>query len=111
MMTKTKEDDPEFGFNEHARSEKAEAIRKLQAAVSQLIRARNGSSITGGRGHIPLDAGRGRRRECLATRFDCRNIAGKCKKENRLEGGKPYESGFAVGRKFCKRTAAKLFEL
>jgi hypothetical protein len=109
-MNKIKEDDPEFGFNEHAQSKKAEAIRKLEAALSQLTGARDGSRFTGRRGDIRLDAGRGRRRECMATRFDRRNIAGQCKKENHFEGGDPFESGFAFNGKLRKGTAAELFE-
>ena len=47
----------------------------------------------------------------MATRFDCRDLAGQCKKENRFEGGKPYEFGLAIDDKFGKGTAAKLFTL
>ena len=46
----------------------------------------------------------------MATRLDYRNVAGRCKKENRFEGGKPYE--FAIRREIRKRhTTAKLFKL
>ena len=31
----------------------------------------------------------------MATRFDCRNLAGQCKEENCSEGGKSYEGGIA----------------
>ncbi len=110
-INKTKEDDPEFGFNEHGESEKAKAIRQLDGSISKLIGTRDGSRFTGRRGDICLDAGRRRRRECMATRFDCRNIVGECKKEDRLEGGKPYEFRLAVDRNLCKGTAAELFEL
>ena len=61
-------------------------------------RAREGACITCGRGDIPLDAGHFRRRECMATRFDYRNVAGQCKKENRFEGGKPSKFGLATGK-------------
>jgi hypothetical protein len=47
----------------------------------------------------------------MATRFDCRNILGECKKKGHLEGGKPYEFRLAVDRNLCKGTAAELFEL
>ena len=50
-------------------------------------------------------------RECMATRFDYRNVAGQCKKENRFEGGKPYEFGLAIDERFGKGAAAKLFKL
>jgi hypothetical protein len=59
-----------FGLNKYGQSERAKAIRKLDDALSQLIRARDRSYITCGRGDIPLDAGHFRRRECMATRFD-----------------------------------------
>ena len=44
----------------------------------------------------------------MATRFDYRNVAGQCKKENRFEGGEPYEFGIAIDERFGKGTAAKL---
>jgi|KBSMisStaDraftv2_1062788.scaffolds.fasta_scaffold162082_1 hypothetical protein len=47
----------------------------------------------------------------MATRFDYRNVAGGCKKENRFEGRKPYEFGLAIDGRFGKGTAAKLFKL
>ena len=47
----------------------------------------------------------------MATRFDYRNVAGQCKKENRFEGGKPYEFGLEIDKRFGKGTAEKLFKL
>jgi hypothetical protein len=47
----------------------------------------------------------------MATRFDFRNVAGQCKKENRFEGGNPYEFGLAIDERFGKGPAAKLFKL
>lgn len=47
----------------------------------------------------------------MATRFDYRNVASQCKKENHFEGGKPYEFGLAIDERFGKGTAAKLFKL
>jgi len=100
-----------FGPSKNGQSERAKAIRKLDTALSQLIRARDRACITCGRGHVPLDAGHFRRRECVATRFDYRNVAGQCKKANRFEGGKPYEFGLAIDERFGKGTAARLFKL
>jgi hypothetical protein len=74
----------------------AKPIRTLGDALSDLIRARDGSRITCGRGDVSLDARHFRRRECLATRFDSRNIAGHCTKENRLKGG-DQEFSLAIG--------------
>ena len=101
----------QFGLRQYGQSERAKAIRKLDTALSQLIHARDRTCITCGRGDIPLDAGRFRRRECMATRFDYRNVAGQCKKENRFEGGEPYEFGIAIGERFGNGAAAKLFKL
>ena len=46
----------------------------------------------------------------MATRFDYRNVAGQCEKENRFEGGKPYKLGFAIDERFGKSPEAKLFK-
>ncbi len=43
-----------------------------------------------------MDAGDFRGKKCMATRFDYWNLAGRCKKENRFEGGKPCEFGIAI---------------
>ena len=99
------------GLNKYGQSDKAKAIRKLDAALSKLIRARDSACVTCGRGDVPLDAGHFRRRECMATRFDCRDLAGQCKKENRFEGGKPSEFGIAIDTNFGKGTAQQLFNL
>ncbi len=79
------------GFNQDGQSHKAYAIRKLDAALSKLIRSRDGACTTCRWGDVPLDADEYRRRECMATRLDYRNLAGHCKKENCSEGGKSYE--------------------
>jgi hypothetical protein len=100
-----------FGLSKYGQSDKAKAIRKLDAALSKLIRARDSACITCGRGDVPLDAGHFRPRECMAPRFDYRNVAGQCKKENRFEGGKPYEFGLAIGKEFGEGTAQQLFTL
>jgi Bacteriophage Lambda NinG protein len=100
-----------FGLNKYGKSERAKEIRKLDAALSQLVRTRDRPCITCGEGDVPLDAGHFRRRECMATRFDSRSVAGRCKKENRFEGGKPYEFRLAIDKKFGRGTAAKLFKL
>lgn len=47
----------------------------------------------------------------MATRFDYRNVAGQCKKENRFEGGKPYEFGLAIDKIFGKGRTQRLFKL
>ena len=47
----------------------------------------------------------------MATRFHYRNVSGRCKKENRFEGGQRYEFGFAIDKKFGAGTVQKLFWL
>ena len=98
-----------FGLNRYGESDKAKAIRKLDVALSKLVRSRDGACITCGRGDVSLDAGHFGRRECMATRFHYRNVTGRCKKENRFEGGQRYEFGFAIDKKFGAGTVQKLF--
>jgi hypothetical protein len=87
-----------FGLRQHGQSEKAKAICELDTALSQLIRARDSSCITCGPGDVPLDAGHFRRRECMATRFDYRNVAGQCTEENRFKGGNLQKFSLAIGK-------------
>ena len=47
----------------------------------------------------------------MATRFDYRNLAGQCKKENCFKGGKPYEFGIAIDTNLGKGMAQQLFNL
>ena len=98
-----------FGPNRYEESDKGKAISKLDVALSKLVRSRDGSYITCGRGYVPLDAGHFRRRECMATRFHYRNVTGRCKKENRFEGGQRYEFGFAIDKKFGTGTVKEVF--
>jgi hypothetical protein len=58
--------------------------------------------LRAGGGDVPLDAGHYWRRECMATRFHCRNLAGHCKEEDCSEGGKSYEGGIATDTNFGK---------
>lgn len=102
-----------FGLSRYGKSEKAKAIRKLDQALSQLIRERDKDSgcISCGRRDVPFDAGHFRRRECMATRFHYQNVNAQCVKENRFEGGKPYEYSLALDKKWGKGTAQKLYKL
>jgi hypothetical protein len=45
-----------------------------------------------------LDARRFWRRERMATRFDSRNVAWQCAKENRLKGGNLHKVSLAIGK-------------
>ena len=47
----------------------------------------------------------------MATRLDYRILAGQCKKENRSEGGKPYEFGIPIDTNLGKGMAQQLFNL
>ena len=80
----------------HGQTDRTKAIRKLDNALPRLIRAWEGACIACGRGDIPLDARRFRRRERMATRFDSWNVAGQCAKENRFEGGNLQEFSLAI---------------
>lgn len=98
-------------MNKHAKTERAKAIRKLDTALSILIRAGQSTCASCGRITTELDAGHFRRRECMATRFDYRNLRAQCRKCNRFEGGRPYELGLAIDEAWGKGTAQKLFQL
>jgi Bacteriophage Lambda NinG protein len=66
--------------------------------LPKLTHARDHACITCGRGDIPLDARHFRRRERMATRFDSRNVAGQCTKENRFKGGNLQKFSLAIGK-------------
>jgi hypothetical protein len=99
-----------FGLNKHGKSEKQKAVRKLDTALSLLVRSQYKQCCTCGR-MGELDCGHFRRRECMATRFDYRNVAGQCKKDNRFNGGLPYEFGIFIDRTWGEGTAKELFNL
>ena len=98
-----------FGLNKHGKSEKSKAISKLDIALSVLIRSRYKQCATCGSGG-ELDCGHFRRRECMATRFDYKNVAGQCKKDNRFSGGLPFEFGLFIDKTWGKGTAKFLYE-
>lgn len=98
-------------LNRSGKSEKSKAIHKLDVALSNLIRSTDEVCATCGKPHEVYDCGHFRRRECMATRFDYRNVAKQGQKENRFEGGKPYEFGLYIDRKWGRGTAKKLYRL
>lgn len=98
-------------LNRHGKTEKSKAIRKLDTALSNLIRGIEGSCATCGQEHAQYDCGHFRRRECMATRFDYRNVAKQGQKENRFEGGRPYEFALYIDRTYGEGTAKKLHDL
>ncbi|MDE2098537.1 MAG: recombination protein NinG [Patescibacteria group bacterium] len=91
-----------FGLNRYGKSEQSKAIRKLDAAVSKMVRERDEKlgCITSGRIGIPLDCGHFRRRECMSTRFHPLNVNGQAVKDNRFEGGRTFEYGLALDRRY-----------
>ena len=100
-----------FGINRNGKSELSKAIRKLDIALSGLIRGQGiHTCTTCGRQTDDFDCGHFRRRECMATRYDYRNVAPQCKKCNRFEGGRPYEFGLAIDKQWGKGTAQKLYK-
>ncbi len=46
----------------------------------------------------------------MATRFDYKNVGKQCKKCNRFEGGRPYEFGIAIDKRWGEGTAKELHE-
>ncbi len=100
-----------FGLSNYGKSEKSKAIHRLDTALSYVIRGIEGDCATCGQQHDVYDCGHFRRRECMATRFDYRNVAKQGQKENRFEGGKPYEFGLYIDKKWGKGTAQKLYKL
>lgn len=46
----------------------------------------------------------------MSTRFDYRNVAGQCKKDNRFSGGLPYEFGIFIDKTWGDGTAKELFK-
>jgi hypothetical protein len=75
-----------FGLSKYGQSDRAKAIRKLDGALSTLIRARDSACVPCGWGDVLWMLATPGGEKCMATRFDYRNVAGQCKKENRFEG-------------------------
>jgi hypothetical protein len=101
-----------FGLHRVGNTPLQKAIAKLDVAFGAMIRARDAQigCITCGRTDVPMDAGHFIRREKMSTRFNPANVNGQCRKENRFEGGRAYEYGLALDRKYVKGTAARLFK-
>lgn len=99
-----------FGLNKHGKSEKQKAVHKLDTALSTLIRSNGEACATCGQQHDVYDCGHFRRREYMSTRFDYKNVAKQGVKENRFDGGKPYEFALYIDKKWGKGTAQKLYK-
>jgi hypothetical protein len=83
-------------LNNHEQTDGEKAVRKRDDALPRLG-AWEGACIACGRGDIPLDARHFWRRECVATRFDSRNVARQCAKEGRSKGGNLQEFSLPIG--------------
>lgn len=55
-----------------------------------------------------MDAGHFISRNHKATKFDPQNVAPQCKKCNRFLGGRQYEFGLYIDKKYGKGTAEKI---
>jgi len=83
----------------------------LDAALSKMVRANATECIACGESHEEYDCGHLRRRELMATRFHPWSVAPQENKENRFEGGQPFEYEQAIDWKYGPRTTAFLDKL
>lgn len=97
----------------HSITPQAKAIAKLDRALSILVRSDpifsdNGACITCGAKDTLFDCGHFRRRECMSTRYDYRNLGLQCRKCNHFESGRPYEFSLWIDKKWGRGTAKQL---
>lgn len=89
---------------------------KLWRVFSDYIRRSNADdsgyctcATCGVRGHWKdMDAGHFISRNHKATKFDPQNVAPQCKKCNRFLGGRQYEFGLYIDKKYGNGTAEKI---
>ena len=86
-------------------------IAKLDMALSKLVRAYEKECITCGSRTAQMDCGHFRVRQNMSTRFHPLNVHAQCVKENRFQGGKTYEYGLALDKKYGKGTSLFLENL
>src|SRR5580693_9316658 len=92
-----------FGqHNSRPGSDHQKAVHKLDAEVSKMVRARDTVCITCDQPHAVYDCGHFRRRELMTTRFHPMNVNAQGVKENRFEGGRTFEYGLAIDKKYGK---------
>lgn len=107
-MTRTK------GLRRRSKTPFAKTVARLDIALSNLTRQhyeKLGCCTCNWFGpYKEADCGHFRRRECMSTRFDPRNVMLQCKKCNRFNGGRPYEFGREIDHIWGKGTAEKLFK-
>ena len=99
-------------LNRYGKSDKQKAVRKLDAALSILIRGERGDDRCATCKRVAdFDCGHFRRRECMATRFNYKNVAKQCRKCNRFEGGRLYEFALFIDERWGEGTAKELYKL
>lgn len=98
-------------WRKRPQTEHQREIHKTDAAVSKMVRARDSECITCDQPHEQMDCGHFRRRELMSTRFHPMNLNAQGVKENRFEGGRTFEYGQAIDRKYGEGWAAFLNEL
>lgn len=100
-------------LNSVGKSEYQRAIKKLDLAFGKMIRDRDEKlgCITSGRKGIPLDAGHFRYRSLMSTRFHPMNVNGQAIKDNRFLGGRTFEYGLAIDKRYGKGWAIFLDKL
>jgi hypothetical protein len=86
-------------------------IRKTDVAVSKMMRARDRECSTCGSDKEQMNCGYFRRRELTPTRFHPMNLNSQGVKQNRFEGGRAFEYGQAMNKKYGEGWAAFLNEL
>jgi hypothetical protein len=85
-----------------AKSEYQKAIKKLDIVFAKMIRERDEPKgcITSGRKGVPLDAGHFRFRSLMPTRWHPYNVNGQAIKDNRFMGGRTFEYGLAIDKRY-----------
>ena len=89
------------------------AVAKLDTAVSLMVRARDEGKpcVTCGAVGRQMDCGHFQWREQMATRFHLKNLAGQCTKCNRFQGGRTYEFGLELDKRWGAGTADEMYKL
>ena len=98
-------------WRKRPQNEHQKAIHLTDIAVAKMIRERDQNCITCDEVHEAMDCGHFRRRELMSTRFHPMNLNAQGAKENRFEGGRTYEYGLAIDRKYGAGCAEFLNQL
>ena len=86
------------------------AMEKADRYFSKFIRLRDKGQrcITCGKWSDEMDAGHFITRDKQCTRYDEQNVNAQCQECNRFKGGRQYEHGIAIDKKYGAGTAEKL---